>query len=215
MIVGLKLDPIPDRRLTPVVMTPQGWAGWRAARGAAVLLVAAALAGCSLSRTAGATTVAGMTTIAQAAAADRIFVGTVTATASRPKAAAPKYFETMVRFSVEDTVAGALPATMELTLSGGEVGGIRQRIDGMPEFSVGERYVVMLEADQDPPLASPLVGFNQGLYRVVGASRATAVVRDRSGRPLASDAVPAAARSSSGDPTLDTFLDTLRAARSR
>jgi hypothetical protein len=156
-----------------------------------------------------------MTTAAQAAEADRIFVGTVTAITSRPKAAAPRYFETVVRFSVEDAVAGGLPATVELTFSGGEVGGIRQRVDGMPELAVGERYVVMLEPDQDPPLVSPFVGFNQGLYRVVGESRASAVVRDRGGRPLAPDAVPAAARASGGEPTLDAFLETLRAARSR
>ena len=103
--------------------------------------------------------------------ADRIFVGTVLSVASRPKAATPKYFETVVRWYVEETVAGTLEQTSRATFSGGEVGGIRQRVDGMPEIKVGERYVVMLAADQDPPLVSPFVGFNQGLYRVVGVSR--------------------------------------------
>jgi hypothetical protein len=173
-----------------------------------------ALAG-EIVRPAGATTVESMTTAVQAAAADRIFVGTVIEVSSRPKAAAPKWFETVVRFNVEEVVAGNLPATVELTLSGGEVGGIRQRVDGMPELGLGERYVVMLEAEHDPPLTSPLVGFNQGLYRVVGVSRASAVVRDRNGQPLAGDALPAGARAAAGDPTLDAFLDTLRAARSR
>jgi hypothetical protein len=162
-----------------------------------------------------ATTVEGIATSTQAATADRIFVGTVTTITSRPRAAAPKYFETVVRFSVEDAVAGSLPATVELTLSGGDVGGVRQRVEGMPEFAVGERYVVLLEADQYPPLTSPLVGFNQGLYRVVGESRATAVVRDRRDRPLASDVAPTGARRATSDPTLDDFLDTLRAAHSR
>lgn len=174
-----------------------------------------ALAAGTATRPAAATTVEGMTTSAQAATADRIFVGTITAITSRPKATAPKYFETVVRFSVEDTVAGSVPATVELTLSGGEIGGVRQRVDGMPELSVGERYVVLLEAEQDPPLTSPLVGFNQGLYRVVGESRASAVVRDGSGRPLTGVASPAGARRAASEPTLDDFLDTLRAARAR
>jgi len=198
-------------------MTRQGGVG-RGALGAvsagAWLVVMALVGGVTL-RPAAATTVESMTTAAQATTADRIFVGTVTAITSRAKAATPKYFETVVRFSIEDTVAGNLPATVELTLSGGEVGGIRQRVDGMPEFSVGERYVVMLEAEQNPPLTSPLVGFNQGLYRVVGESRASAVVRDRNGRSLASAPEAAGARGAASDPTLDDFLDTLRAARSR
>ena len=200
-------------------MGHRGWR-WGVGRGApfvrkarVVLLVALAVG--TTGSPAAATTVESIATATQAATADRIFVGTVTAVTSRPKAAAPKYFETVVRFSVEDAVAGSLPATVELTLSGGEVGGVRQRVEGMPEFAVGERYVVLLEADQDPPLTSPLVGFNQGLYRVVGESRATAVVQDRRGRPLASDVAPTGARGATSDPRLDDFLDTLRAAHSR
>ncbi len=180
----------------------------------ACALSAIAMAACTPPRAAVATTVEGMSTSAQAAGADRIFIGTVTAVSSRPKAAAPKYFETVVRFAVEETVAGSVPAAVEITLSGGEVGGIRQRVDGMPEFVVGERYVVLLEADQNPPLTSPVVGFNQGLYRVVGERRASAVVRDRRGAPLAGRAT-AGARDAGGDPLLDDFLDTLRAARPR
>ncbi len=174
-----------------------------------------ALVGAGTIAIARATTIESMATSAQAATADRIFVGTVTAVTSRPKASTPKYFETVVRFAVEETVAGTVPTTAEITLSGGEVGGIRQRVDGMPEFHVGERYVVMLEADREPRLTSPLVGFNQGLYRVVGVDRATAVVRDRNGQPLAADAVPAGARSAGSDPSLAAFLDGLRAARPR
>jgi hypothetical protein len=164
-----------------------------------------------------ATTVETIDTTAQAVRADRIFVGTVTAVSSRPKASAPKYFETVVGFDVEETVAGSVPAHLDLTFSGGEVGGILQRVDGMPRFAVGERYVVLLESEQAVPLASPVVGFNQGLYRVVGESRASAVVRDRGGQALrtAADAgVPASARTA-GEPSLDAFLDTLRSARGR
>ncbi len=160
-----------------------------------------------------ATMVVTMSTAEQAVSADRILVGTVSAVTVRPKASAPQYFETVVRLDVEDTVAGSVPATIELTLSGGEMNGVRQHVEGMPEVAVGERYVVLLEPDQEPRLASPFVGFNQGLYRVVGDARATAVVRDRRGQPLAANAMPAGARSASGEPTLDAFLDALRAAR--
>ena len=90
---------------------------------------------------------------------------------------------------------------------------IRQRIEDMPELTVGERYVVLLEAERTPRLTSPFVGFNQGLYRVVGTSRATAVVRDRLGKPLAASG--GATRAAPGDPSLDEFLDGLRAARAK
>jgi hypothetical protein len=181
--------------------------GRRGARVAA-LLIATLMSGAA---PAAATTVARIETTAQAVTADRIFVGTVTSVTSRPKAAKPKYFETVVRFDVEDTVAGSVPSTIELTFSGGDVGGIRQKIGGMPEFVVGERYVVLVEPDRQPALASPVVGFNQGLYRVIGTSRASAVVRDRVGKPLAPTA--GAARAAGTDPPLDEFLDGLRAAR--
>ncbi|MEO6028217.1 MAG: hypothetical protein ABIR79_15240 [Candidatus Binatia bacterium] len=162
-----------------------------------------------------ATTMATMPTEAQAVAADRIFVGTVLSVVSQPKADRPKYFETVVRWYVEETVAGTPKQTVTTTFSGGEVGGVRQRVDGMPEIRIGERYVVMLAADQDPPLVSPLIGFNQGLYRVDGVSRAETVVHDRNGRSLAGSVMPAAARGRGGDPTLDDFLAALRAARAK
>lgn len=182
--------------------------GGRRGAGVAALLMATLVGGAAPVT---ATTVARMETTAQAVTADRIFVGVVTSVVSRPKAAKPKYFETVVRFDVEDTVAGSLPSSIELTFSGGDVGGIRQKVGGMPEFVVGERYVVLVEPDQQPALASPVVGFNQGLYRVVGTSRTSAVVRDRLGKPL--ESTSGAARAAGTDPTLDEFLDGLRAAR--
>jgi hypothetical protein len=190
--------------------------GVRAASAAATraALVAIAVAACAPPRPAVATTVESIAMPAQAASADRIFVGTVTEVSSRANASAPKYFETVVRFTVEESVAGDVPTTVEIVMSGGEVGGIRQRVDGMPELAVGERYVVLLDAAREPRRTSPFVGFNQGLYRVVGASRSDAVVRDRRGKPLPASAVPAGARAA-GDPPLDDFLETLRAARSR
>lgn len=164
---------------------------------------------------AGATVVENMDLAMQAATADRIFVGTVTAVTTRPNVAAPSYVETIVTLAVEESVAGSVPATVELRMSGGTLGGVTQRIEGMPELAVGERYVIFAEREQEPALVSPIVGFNQGLYRVVGGDRATAVVRDRHGQPLgAGNAVAGTARAASApdrEPTLDEFLARVRA----
>lgn len=200
--------------LTAAAMTGcRGFGGGVArAVAAGAMLLGVTLGDTVATRPAAATVVASMSTAAQATAADRIFVGTVASVTSRRKADHPQWFETVVRFTVEETVAGTIPASVELVYSGGEVGGIRQRVDGMPELAVGERYVVLLEPEQTPPLTSPFVGFNQGLYRVIGAG-ANAVVRDHQGHSLATDAVSAGARAAGGDPSLDAFLATLRAAR--
>ena len=186
----------------------------RAVRAGAGSVVVALLVVLPVAR-ARATTVAAMSTEAQAVSADRIFVGTVLTVESRPKADRPKYFETVVRWYVEEAVAGKVKQVVETRFSGGEVGGIKQRVDGMPEIKIGERYVVMLEADHDPPLVSPIVGFNQGLYRIEGVARAETVVRDRNGKALPGTALPAAARSVGGAPTLDDFLAAIRAARAK
>ncbi len=155
----------------------------------------------------------------QCVAADRIFVGTVRAIDVRRNPRAQRFFETIVTFGVEETVAGAVPAQVHVRLSGGTIGDERQSIDGMPDFAIGERYVVMLDADRSPPLVSPIVGFNQGLYRVVaepGSERP--LVRDRRGRPLealppAGARVPQAAATT--EPALEGFVSMIRAARGR
>lgn len=187
------------------------------------ILVAMALVA---ARPAGATVVEAVDFDAQSVAAFTIFVGKVQAVESRPVARAPQYFETLVTFVVEEVVAGGLGSTVALRFAGGEVGDLRQSIDGMPEFAVGERYVVFCDVERTPPAVSPIVGFNQGLYRVVSAEgpRGTHdVVRDRLGRPLGDFAgTPAAAgrRAEGGaaaatDPELADFLDAVRAARQR
>jgi hypothetical protein len=151
---------------------------------------------------------------AQSRTAGRIFVGAVQAVVSQPSARAPRYFETRVTFAVADVIAGEVPATVALRFSGGQVGDLKQWIDGMPEFTVGERYVVFLEPEQDPPLISPIVGFNQGLYRVVVDASGADVVRDRQGGALSPDrAVPAARAGAGGDPDLAAFITAIEAAR--
>lgn len=178
-----------------------------------------------LGRPAAATVVLPMDFDTQCASAARIFVGTVRAVESRRNPAAPRYFETLVRFAVDEVVAGDAEAEITLRFAGGTIGDERQSIDGMPEFRVGERYVVLADRDDDSPLVSPLVGFNQGLYRVVpapgapsetAAARARLLVRDRAGRPLAGTTAAAgevAAEPGGDGPTLADFLAAVRAAR--
>ena len=183
-----------------------------------LMMALLAVAGCARPHPAGATVVVAVPFEAQAVSAGRIFVGTVRAVESRPNPARPQYFETLVTFAVEEVVAGDLGASVTLRFSGGTVGDLEQSIAGMPVFVVGERYVVLAEPEQDPPLVSPVVGFNQGLYRVVQSADGSdqARVRDRTGRPLATAAVPAAARAlGSGEPALEAFVTAIRAARAR
>ncbi len=193
----------------------RGRCATRGARRAVVLAVAAAL-WCGIAvESAMATVVRALSFEAQCQTADRIFVGTVRAIATRPHAATTGLLETVVTFTVEETVTGSVPSELELHLAGGELDGKRQTIDGMPEFAVGERYIVMMEPDQEPPLVSPIIGFNQGLYRVEPDRSATGrlVVRSRSGRPLTLAAAATTARAAASEPDVETFLDAVRVAR--
>ena len=154
--------------------------------------------------------------------AGRIFVGRVQTIESRRNPASPAYFETLVTFAVDESVTGATGTDVTLRFSGGTVDGARQSIDGMPEFAIGERYVVMADGSDRPPAVSPIVGFNQGLYRVESTPGGTRTfVRDRSGGPLmqtwssAGTGIPDALRSDAATDTveLDAFLRAIRAAR--
>ncbi len=149
---------------------------------------------------------------AQAQTASRVFVGRVASVRSRPCAARPAYFETLVGFTVDEVVAGGVSSTVELRFSGGQVGDIRQSIDGMPEFTMGERYVVFVEADHDPPLISPIVGFNQGLYQVITNAAGEDVVRNRVGQPLQETGAAARAATTT-EPRLRDFTAAVQAAR--
>ena len=183
---------------------------------AALLLVPAARAG--------ATTVLAMPFAEQCSGAATIVVGTVREIMSRRSPAAPTFFETLVTITVDDVIAGSAPAEVTLRLAGGEIGAVRQSIDGIPEFAIGERYVVFLERDHDPPLISPIMGFNQGLYRIERADGRD-VVRDRTGQALSERAVAALAAGSAqrrerdvaspgaAAPSLDAFVSAIRAAR--
>ncbi|MCH7493828.1 hypothetical protein IIA16_03860, partial [bacterium] len=75
---------------------------------------------------------------------------------------------THVRLAVEDDLFGNLGGLeeLEITHPGGLYQGIYMEIPGHPEFSVGQRYVLFLW-DESRPWFTPVVGFNQGAFRVI------------------------------------------------
>jgi hypothetical protein len=94
---------------------------------------------------------------------------------------------TDVTVSIEQTLKGPTYAERSLEFLGGTVGEDTLRVDGMPEFRVGDRAVLFLNETGRP--ASPVVGFMYGWFRVVqDAATGVDMVRTHDGRPLASTA---------------------------
>src|SRR5437764_7076931 len=75
--------------------------------------------------------------------------------------------ETIVTLEVESYLKGALGQTLQFRTPGGELGRFRSIMVGAPEFSTGERVVVFLGAIG--PGIPYVLGFNQGVYRMVRA----------------------------------------------
>ncbi|MFC1995017.1 IPT/TIG domain-containing protein [Chloroflexota bacterium] len=70
---------------------------------------------------------------------------------------------TLVTLSVEQTVKGEATDEVVLKLPGGEAGGLRLTVSDVPDFQVGERAVVFLQADEDD---FRLCGWYQGKYAI-------------------------------------------------
>jgi hypothetical protein len=103
--------------------------------------------------------------------------------------------ETIVTLEVESYLKGALGATLRFRVAGGELGRFRTIVVGAPEFAVDERVVVFLGAHG--PTVPHVVGFNQGVFRVLRAP-------DDSGwlvAPPPNIAGPTALRVVRGDPS--------------
>src|SRR5262245_42467335 len=76
--------------------------------------------------------------------------------------------ETLVTLEVEGYLKGALGQTVRFKVPGGELGRFRSVVVGAPEFAVDQRVVVFLGARG--PSVPHIVGFNQGVFRVVRAA---------------------------------------------
>jgi hypothetical protein len=76
--------------------------------------------------------------------------------------------ETIVTLEVEGYLKGALGQTLQFRVPGGELGRLRSITVGAPEFAVDEHVVVFLGATG--PSIPHVLGFNQGVFRVVRAA---------------------------------------------
>lgn len=77
-----------------------------------------------------------------------------------------RVIKTFVRFNVRKVLKGSADATLELSFLGGEVDGQGMRVQGMPEFRVGQHDLLFV-GDRGGVRACPLVGLMHGRYRVV------------------------------------------------
>jgi len=96
-------------------------------------------------------------------------IADVTVTNSNPywvSPGGPRAIHTRVTFQVNRTIKGPASSTLVLSFLGGEVNGVGLKITGMPQFSVGERYI-LFSYSPDKNMVSPVLGFDQGALRVI------------------------------------------------
>jgi len=76
--------------------------------------------------------------------------------------------ETIVTLDVETYLKGSLGSSVQFRVPGGVLGRYRSVVVGAPTFEVNDRVVVFLGARG--PMVPYVVGFSQGVYRVVPGS---------------------------------------------
>jgi len=76
--------------------------------------------------------------------------------------------ETIVTLDVDRYLKGSLGSTIAFRIPGGSLGRYRRIVVGAPEFTIGDRVIVFLGANG--PMVPFIVGFNQGVYRVLVAA---------------------------------------------
>ena len=102
---------------------------------------------------------------------DAIAAGTITSVESRWNEAGTG-IETVVSFSVGETLAGRLPEYPILVVPGGTVDGITQWVEDVPAFFPGENVGLFLR--ERPDGSYQPVGLSQGIVPLAGASVAKA-----------------------------------------
>lgn len=104
-----------------------------------------------------------------------IVVGTVVSRrAEWEHSGASKLIITKITIAIEQSVKGSVAGTLVVDVVGGTIGDQTLTVSDIPEFRVGDRDVLFLNLH--PHAVSPLVGANQGLFRVITES-ATGVPR--------------------------------------
>lgn len=102
------------------------------------------------------------------AEADVIFVATVTDVRSQWSDPNHRAIETVVSFGDVALTYGPPADATTLRLSGGELDDIREEVAGVPQFTVGERVLLFVRRQH---AVSPIVGLNQGCFRIVESGR--------------------------------------------
>jgi hypothetical protein len=179
-------------------------------RGAVLLALIAVL---SLPREGFATTVMAKSFESICHDADMVFVGLVSKVESRWAAPEQGTIDTLVTFSHIVPLFGVDDNEVVLRFAGGAIDGMREEIAGMPHFEVGDRVVVFARKGR---LVSPIVGFHQGLFRVVEEAGVPVVLNEGrfpvtavEGKALR---VGSAADGASSAMGLDSFLERVRGA---
>lgn len=143
--------------------------------------------------------------------AEIVFVGTVESVESGWADAQRQAIETVVTYAVETVLRGDAVDRVALRFAGGQVDGRRSEVVGLPAFAAGDRVIVFARGGR---AVSPIVGFNQGLFRVRETAAGPVVVAADGRSPVRWEAVPAepgaAAQASSSPLPLDRFLDRIR-----
>lgn len=117
------------------------------------------------------------------AGADVIFIGQVVDV--RPfalQSPAGTVIKTRVTFRVDDALWGTSSVVELFEFLGGEFDGIGMNVAEMPTFAVGDRRVVFARRERS---INPIVGFSQGLLRVVRDAGGVERVFTAEGTPLA------------------------------
>jgi hypothetical protein len=114
---------------------------------------------------AGATTLPELSGDEEIEQAQAIFRGRVEqVNAAREQTARGNPIVTTVRFTRLAVYKGDVNPMLSLRFLGGKVGDTEMRVDGMPQFEVGQEYILFVTPGQNR--ACPVVGWTQGSLKV-------------------------------------------------
>src|SRR5262249_40271020 len=82
--------------------------------------------------------------------------------------------ETIVTLEVESYLKGELGSEVRFSVPGGTLGRYRNIVVGAPQFAIGQRAIVFLAARG--PSVPYVVGFSQGVFRIVAGADGSPVV---------------------------------------
>jgi hypothetical protein len=123
----------------------------------------------------GATVVVAKDFASLCAEADLIFMGTVSDVRSQWSDESQTSIETLVTFSDLESLLGVAEDTLALRFAGGKIDSVREEIAGMPRFAPGQRVFVFARRGH---WTNPIVGFHQGLFRIVDSAAGPLVVSE-------------------------------------